>query len=449
MWITAAVVQFFNSELLLVSFASSIGMVILYIVMENPEVNFNKKLNCFNSYALGKYLLDLYDHNTPFFVTSISFENEVEEGDEECIKQLIRVVHKNSHTYIFKELNMNFLLISKNEQEYKSVMKWIESEHTREDGTLKNILFICMDDGLKAGSPKHLSALLGYFRTKYRINDMSEIYCLNDELIQEFLVQEKMVDEIRKAIASDRVEVFFQPIYSTHVGGYTSAEALVRIRKEDGGLLSPGLFIPVAEKSGLIIELGEIIFEKTCRFLKENKPWEQGLEYVEINLSVLQCEQESLAGKLDAIMKSYDIAPNRINLEITETATLSAKKKLLKNMEQLMESGCTFSLDDFGKGESNLMYIVEMPVSIIKLDYDMTKAYTRSDKAKCVLRSVVNMAHDMSLSVVAEGIETKAELDSMVSEGIDYIQGYYFSKPLPEKAFMELISEYTGSINKN
>ena len=120
-----------------------------------------------------------------------------------------------------------------------------------------------------------------------------------------------------------------------------------------------------------------------------------------------------------------------INLEITETGSVTAKTILLENMNKLIEYGFSFSLDDFGKGESNLMYVVDMPVSIVKLDYDICKAFFSSSKAKYVVRAVINMAHEMNLKLVAEGIETKEELDSMYNEHIDYIQGYYYSKPLP------------------
>lgn len=110
-------------------------------------------------------------------------------------------------------------------------------------------------------------------------------------------------------------------------------------------------------------------------------------------------------------------------------------------MEKLIDYGFTFSLDDFGKGQSNLMYVVEMPVSIIKLDYDMSKAFFSSPKAKQVVRAVVSMAHGMNLKLVAEGIETKEEIDGMNKENIDYIQGFYYSKPLPMQEFVSFISK--------
>ena len=240
-------------------------------------------------------------------------------------------------------------------------------------------------------------------------------------------------------MADDRVEVFFQPIYSNRDKCFTSAEALVRIRKKDGTLLSPSIFIPVAEKTGIILELGERVIEKVCLLLKNSDAIKLGIHYIEINLSVIQCEKRDLAKRLISIVKKYDIAPGLINLEITETASISARTILLENMKTLINYGFTFSLDDFGKGESNLMYIVEMPVSIVKLDYDMLKAFFRSPKAKTVVQAVVNMAHNMNLKMVAEGIETEEEIQGMSKENIDYIQGYYYSCPVPQNDFLEFL----------
>ena len=158
-----------------------------------------------------------------------------------------------------------------------------------------------------------------------------------------------------------------------------------------------------------------------------------------MNLSVVQCEKIDLAERLISIANTYEIDPRWINLEITETGSIRARHTLLENMKKLIEYGFSFSLDDFGKGESNLMYVVEMPVCIVKLDYDMSKAFFCSDKAKHVVRAVIGMAHGMNLKVVAEGIETETEAGEMYVEGIDYIQGYYYARPLPVQDFLEFI----------
>lgn len=436
-WILAGIIQFLFPERLVVGFASSLGMLILYIMLENPESNINRRLGCFNSYALGNYLGELFQKEDAFYVVFFYHENGGK-MEEELVQEMLVCAKRYKTACVFKELNMDFYIITKKEEEYNRILQWVQRQKDETD-KFKNIVVLSLNNGLKVKSEKNVQLIFQYYLRHRQSTESNLGYELTTEEIDKFLLQGKMQKEIKRALAEDRVEVFLQPIYSTHTDSFVSAEALVRIRKKNGELIPPDLFIPAAEMTGSIVELGERVFEKTCRFIAEKKIWEQGVQYIEVNLSVLQCEQEQLSDSLSNIMEKYDVKPSWINLEITETATLSAKKKLLTNMERLLEKGCSFSLDDFGKGESNLMYIVEMPVSILKLDYDMTKAFFKIPKAKNVLQSVVSMAHNMGLMVVAEGIETEEELNAMREQGIDYIQGYYFSKPLPMNEFYDLI----------
>ena len=274
-------------------------------------------------------------------------------------------------------------------------------------------------------------------------HDLSESYILtlDEKTIAQKREREKMLETIILAMNEDRVEVFYQPIYSTSKKKFVSAEALVRIRRPDGSIIPPGLFIPIAEETGLIGKIGEIVFEKTCRFIKENDIEKYGLEYIEVNLSVVQCENKSLAEEYINIMKKYNLPPKYINLEITESAAIARKNILLENMRKLINYGVEFSLDDFGNGQSNLNYIVDMPVQIVKFDHDMTQAYFETEKAQFVLEAATNMIHDMQLKTVAEGVETAEQLAVLEDLGIDYIQGYYFSKPIESNAFIEFIRE--------
>lgn len=208
--------------------------------------------------------------------------------------------------------------------------------------------------------------------------------------------------------------------------------------------MPPAKFIPIAEETGLISRLGEIVFDKTCQFIKEHNLKDYGVDYIEVNLSVKQCENGNFSDTYIGIMRKYDLSPECINLEITETASIQTKQILLENMERLIEYGVRFSLDDFGNGESNLNYIVDMPVSIVKFDKYMSQAYFENQKAKFVMEAAMRMIHDMELKIVSEGVETKEQMDTIVGLGIDYIQGYHFSKPLPATQYLEFIRVNNG-----
>lgn len=434
-WILSAVFQFLDPELLLVGFAASLGVLILYATLENQDGNIVRELGCFNGYALELYLKQLFERKSKFYVIQFSID-DIEENLKSYIMDLLGRPIMQKGAYLFKLLGSQFLLITEKRSLYRHIMDWASSEIQNDAKRLQNVQVLGWIDGLEIGSPENVVPFAHYLFNRYKGNYSVPNNEVSLTEIEDFLNQLTMQDEIQRALAEDRVEVFLQPIYSTHTRSFVSAEALVRIRKPDGNLIPPGLFIPAAEATGSIVALGERVFEKTCQFIASGEMQKRGVEYIEINLSVRQCEQENLAERLSRMMDEYQVDPKFINLEITETATLYAKKTLLGNMEKLLAKGNTFSLDDFGKGESNLMYIVEMPVSIVKMDYELTKAFFNAPKAKSVVKSVVKMAHDMGLSVVAEGIETKEELEALVAEGIDFIQGFYFSKPLPMDDFL-------------
>ena len=442
-WIASAVAQFLNDGLLIVGFASAIGVLILAVIIENPEANLERKLGCFNSYALTEYLNQLFERKKSFSIMEISFENTIlleETGMDidEILRRILRLLSRYNDIFVFKNINLSLILISENREELESAAKAILDDTGHSDIYRKTAMLILMEHTDDFSDMDNLMRFFSFVRSE-REEEKGVLIFTDESMVTRFKQKNLIEQEISDALAEDRVEVFLQPIYSNGEKYFTSAEALVRIRERNGSIMPPGLFIPVAEDSGQILELGERVFEKVCHFLHHTEVLQLGLHYIEVNLSVVQCEKIDLAERLISIANTYEIDPRWINLEITETGSIRARQTLLENMKKLIEHGFSFSLDDFGKGESNLMYVVEMPVCIVKLDHDMSKAFFCSDKAKHVVRAVISMAHGMNLKVVAEGIETETEAGEMYVEGIDYIQGYYYARPLPGQEFLEFL----------
>ena len=246
---------------------------------------------------------------------------------------------------------------------------------------------------------------------------------------------------IRDALAEDRVVVYYQPIYSVAQKRFTSAEALVRIIDKDGKLVPPGAFIQAAEDTGLIIDIGRRVLEKTCQFYRSHDLERCGVEYIEVNLSVAQCADSRLAEDYISIMEKAQIEPHHINLEITESTSAREKQTLISHMDRMISRGVHFSLDDFGSGASNLNYVMDMPVQIVKFDKEMIQAYFSNEKAKYVMNAAMHMIHGMGLEIVAEGVETEDQRRKMEEIRINYIQGFYYSKPLPEQEFLDFLSQ--------
>lgn len=203
------------------------------------------------------------------------------------------------------------------------------------------------------------------------------------------------------------------------------------------GFISPDEFIPMAEKNGLILKIGEFVFRTVCEMMAREKIWEKGIEYIEINLSIVQCMQEDICEMLYGVMDEYDIPYSCINLEVTETVI--AKDILWNIMERMTVGGVTFALDDYGTGYSNLTNVLKYPFHIVKLDKSVVWYAMENERAMCALRYTVEMMQKLNKHIVAEGVETREQLDILEELGCRYLQGYYFSKPVPEQEFLEKI----------
>lgn len=454
-WIALAVTQFFFEQFLLVGFAGVMGIVILFFELENPEANIDRRTGFFNNYTFVDYLKQKYKENAFMCGMLVSFE-DIHARDipseqlDEAFAEIADFFRHIPNATLFRTEDREFTLVFDNhgalENAYHMVSErfkngWLEKRFSSVPLYLEP-QYIIMPTASVAKSADELIGFLKYFRAHVSKASDNNVMIIDEAMMARKRAREEMMSALISAMNEDRVEVFFQPIYSTKEKRFVSAEALVRLRKPDGTIIPPGLFIPIAEETGIVAQLGEIVFEKTCRFIKENDIEQYGIRYIEINLSVVQCENAKLAKNCIDIMEKYKVKPPLINLEITETASVVMKKTLMRNMQELIDYGVEFSLDDFGNGQSNLNYIVDMPVQIVKFDRDMTQAYFKSEKARFVLQAAMNMVHDMHLKVVAEGVETQEQFEILEAMGVDYIQGYHFSKPVEGRLFIEFLKSH-------
>lgn len=454
-WIAAGIVQFIFKEFLLVSFAMAIGVLTIFFVLENPETLKDRRYGCFNSHALLLYLQQRYEKGEDCGLIGFNFDRVDRSGEsysfrKEALKRMVEFLNNFPDCKKFKNVGGEIIVVTTGADENTLICRKFKEAISEmpdiflsdKSKSLTKMSVIVMNDCRKVRGPEDLFRLENSLKSKMPASNSIIFAYVEDEDIEAFNSKNDVIEEINGAIDNDRIEVFYQPIYSNGRKEITCCEALARIRKEDGSILSPGVFIPVAEETGLINQIGESVFEKVCKFIYSGECDRLGIDYIEVNLSIAQVESVNIANKYISIMERYDIDPSKINLEITETVSILTKEKLLENMRRLIEYGIHFSLDDFGKGRSNLMYMVDMPVSIIKLDMDIVKAYFKEDKAKSVISGMIKMAHGMGLKIVAEGVESKEELAAMQNEEVDYIQGFYFSKPLPKDDFLKYVQNY-------
>lgn len=447
LWFAAAVVQFLNNELLLVGYAGALGVLVIFFRLENPEYLTDAVTGLFNQDGLLLYARKLYNEEKPFSLMSIWWNLGVSQADEGAREQAVMAAFakrlpKLDHTRVFKMADDEVWMIFEDMEHVEDTVEKVRSfvEYGRRElGGMAQAAFTYMPDAAMVGDYQEMVHLMQYARWKSSDHSATNFKEVDADFVEQMRKEKSMEQMLDEAMKEDRIEVFYQPIFSTKAKKFVSAEALVRMRDREGKLVPPGAFISVAEANGKILQLGEIVFEKVCRFFTKEQLEQYGLHYIEVNLSVVQCGYPGLAEDYIGIMEKYQINPKYINLEITESASMAAKKTLLENMRRLMEYGVYFSLDDFGTGQSNLNYIVDMPVNIVKFDREMSQAFFQDEKAKYVMNAAMQMIHGMKLKIVSEGIETEDQYLAMEELNIDYIQGYYFSKPLPEAAFLAFL----------
>ena len=240
--------------------------------------------------------------------------------------------------------------------------------------------------------------------------------------------------ELGSAIVRNELRLFYQPQAKID-GTITGFEALVRWYNPQRGMVSPATFIPVAEESGLIVQIGEWVLREACR---EAASWSQPLQ-IAVNLSPIQFRHGDLAGLVHSVLLETGLAPTRLELEITEGVLVEDFARGVSILRRLKTLGVRIAMDDFGTGYSSLSYLQSFPFDKIKIDQSFISNVKSNPQSAAIVRAVIGLAHGLSLPVLAEGVETKAQLDFLAAESCDEVQGYLLGRPHPIMEYSELI----------
>jgi diguanylate cyclase (GGDEF)-like protein len=238
-------------------------------------------------------------------------------------------------------------------------------------------------------------------------------------------------DLLRAALGEGRVEAWLQPVVRGSDRVIVGFEALARLRTRDGELVLPNRFIDAAERSGLVIELGRRVLDKATAWLAGVASTGAIPIYVAINVSVHELNDPGYAGHIAEVLAARKISPDRLVLEVTERVLLNGQQPVLDNIRRLFEAGVRIAIDDFGTGYSSLTLLRSIPVSIIKADRSFVSGIASDADDKTIVSAIVNLAHDLRLTTVAEGVETPEQETILQAMGYDYLQGYFYSRVLP------------------
>ncbi len=453
--VIAIIIQLIVPQLLIQQFGITIAVMLIYTSLQNPQDYIDKRHGAFNGLAFETILNGNVIRGKKFDVlgmriSGVRYVGDTlgEESESAILKEIVQfLIREAGKKRIFIISQTKYAILLSEGEDSKGLTDRIYDRFSQPfvyNGAgislaVNTCLIRCPD---VAAQSKDVLSIIDLCLDEKNITDHNETIIANKDMLARGQRETLILQVMRQALKENGFEVYYQPIYSVNKKRLTSAEALIRINDTRLGYISPDEFIPLAEKNGLILDIGEFVFRDVCRFISENKLWEMGIENIHVNLSVVQCMQESLHEVLVGIMDEFGLDYSKINLEMTESAAVASEDTLTSNMHKLIDKGMAFALDDYGTGFSNTVTMMKYPFKLIKLDKSMVWAASDSEKSMSLLKHTISMIKDMNMEIVAEGVETAAQANMLAKMGCDYFQGYYYSRPVNGENFLKTVREH-------
>ncbi len=291
------------------------------------------------------------------------------------------------------------------------------------------------DEDINVACDRAISAVK---RDKTKFGEDTSYY--DDSAIAQLYLEQQITDDMIDALKNGEFQVYLQPKYDLFNEKIAGAEALVRWIHPKKGIIPPCDFIPIFEKNGFITELDMYVWERTCALLEEWIKRENKYVPVSVNVSRKDIYKENLVEILQNMLKKYGLKPKHLHLEITESAYTENPDQLIKVVTELKQAGFTIEMDDFGSGYSSLNMLAKLPIDVLKLDIKIIQSYGEKNSSRSIINFIMGLARWMNLYVVAEGVETQQQIDLLKSMDCNYVQGYYYAKPMPDKDFEDKLS---------
>lgn len=459
--IAAMLIQFFIPSALIEMFFNAIGLLIMSFGLQRPEdyvdtstnlmklsaYSHDMKRSFYNDKHMYIVMLNIANYQTVRLMLGFDSTMEMLRTVADTVRRLNKKMHGYADLYYLEGGRFRMVFREENRDKAETIADMLNQELKKpininglNIGLVPFIILAHCPDEIK-----DFKALMSFGTDFHDRNYYTGQVMYAGKLYNgnQLDIKNNIDRIIEQALKDGSFQVYYQPIYSTGHGRIVSAEALLRLYDSQLGFISPEILVAAAEKSGAIHRIGAFVFEKVCQFIASDDFDKLGLDYIEVNLSVVQLMNVDLADDLLSIMKKYNVSPDKINLEITESAAAYEQQVMADNLERLTSAGLSLSLDDYGTGYSNIKRVIQLPLRIIKLDKTFVDE-TTNPKMWIVIKNTVKMLKDMNMEIVVEGVETQEALDVFSSLQCDFIQGYFFSKPIPRKDFVEFISNANG-----
>lgn len=440
----ALYIQFCNYRCQVVDFAASLSVLIMFITMQPSAELTDPLINSFNYFALESMLDDYISHKKSFIVIACSLDdlrhiNQVygeQIGDKLLLEVSKNLSSKGQLARIYG--NEFFLTVDSNttKEELYTFIKELPDTIKIDNYMIPVGASTVIADGNRFTSGVDLIDFMEWTLKSIKNASGNRVLIARMSHINNYRRRQLVINAVTRAIGKKEIDVYYQPIIDADTGRIIGAEALARLNDPVLGKISPGEFIPIAEQSGLILELGKCVREKVWQLLSEYDIKKAGLDYISVNLSSIECVQREAVEEIIKESINYGIKPELIAFEITETAAVASKEILAYNINTMKEYGFEFYLDDFGTGYSTMASLISLPFAVIKLEKGVMRLAMEPMRGDLVKRMIPPMK-GYGVKIVVEGIESEAQAEKARSWGVDYMQGYLYSEPLPKESFIK------------
>lgn len=451
--LASVLLQYFMPWLLVEVFSSVLALVLASLSIEAPDELVDNKTGLLTSKQFYTYVKRSYITKKDYYILLINFYN---------FSDIYNIFDFDDTTKFIKDLsnlfNNHYRSINRSYKAYfledglfainvntKDSAKLLADNIVMDLGSLKNKTGynpkynIALVDG--KDDFENMSSMVIFinnFHFEPMFSDkLTDISLIKNE--KSFVIRNEIDKVIEDGLKNIEFEVYYQPIYDVKTNKFKSAEALIRLNSSKYGFVYPGLFISYAEKNGKIIQIDDFVFDSVFKFISSEEFKDLGLEYIEVNLSMLDCADKQLIDRVKNLFDKHNIEYNKVNFEITESLDLDYSR-IDYNIKKLTSMGLSLSLDDYGTGYSNIERFASLPLEIVKIDKTLVDKYN-DENMTSVLKNTFSMIKDMNRKIVVEGVEEENQAKALIEYGCDYIQGYYYSKPLPKDQFIEFIKE--------
>ena len=427
-------------------YMASIVIGILYFATQNQYAYIEFTTRIFNVDYFNYWLWEQIQFSKKVHIIGISFTNmEKLRMKFDLDRELHQYISDNLWDIApkhkaFRIRTNKYAICTSTKEEHEQLLKTLENLFNHEISIQgKSIRFsVVLADILdvqdKFNSSEEVMNYMSVLLRKKK-NPLNVQVVHDNESSQTFYKNIKEIEQyMSKAMTEDLFEVYYQPIYSTKERKFVSVETLSRLYHPTLGWINPELFIDIATKDGQIYDLMPMQLHKICRFVRKCQACS-----IKINLTPSEIVKEGYIKKLLEIINSYELDYKLFEFEVTESAATEYSSELMHCIKILQEKGIKLCLDDFGSGYANLNGVLSLPFSIIKMDRSLLQDITVNEVRATFYYSMIKTLHALNYKIVAEGVETKEEADLLTKWGIDYIQGYYYSKPLNEKECIDLL----------